>query len=265
MPRIISADELTGLIAKGGVVLLDASWVMCPKGDAAEWHKNQTRFDFYTPEQFQALLRYLGVNQGDTLVTYARGPMAGMSFAARAAFVLELYGLAPLVLNGGLTAWKGDVESAKWTAPPPGNITINTFQPEGRLATFDELYKGHDQGNSTFDNLDKINYLDCRPKEMFDEGKGAILGPKSTGYHLKGASHFGNGRICGDQGLVDDQQIKQVTSGLKPGVETVTACNTGLGASLAWLALRHVGIPAKMFNGSMTEIAARDSSLINEK
>ncbi|CAJ0564569.1 unnamed protein product, partial [Mesorhabditis spiculigera] len=228
MPRIISADELTGLIAKGGVVLLDASWVMCPKGDAAEWHK---KYDGHP----------------DALVND------------------KLYGLAPLVLNGGLTAWKGDVESAKWTAPPPGNIAINTFQPEGRLATFDELYKGHDQGNSTFDNLDKINYLDCRPKEMFDEGKGAILGTKSTGYHLKGASHFGNGRICGDQGLVDDQQIKQVTNGLKPGVETVTACNTGLGASLAWLALRHVGIPAKMFNGSMTEIAARDSSLINEK
>ncbi|CAJ0958500.1 unnamed protein product, partial [Mesorhabditis belari] len=305
MVKVISVNEVK---AQGGkLVFLEASWVMCPKPNIQEFKEKynenfealtkakkhpdfdqsripgaqpfsleifcppgeQTRFDFYSVDVFQKLLRFLGVNEGDSIIVYARGPMAGMAFAARAAFVLQLYGFSPLVLNGGLSAWVAagePTESGEWTHPTQeGNVTVKSFNANHSLITFDELNKKDAEGESTFDHLDKINYLDCRPKEQFDEGKGATVGPHSTGYRCRGARHFGNGSVCNEQGLLGLEAIKKVASTLKQNTPTVTACNTGLGASLAWLALDQAGVKAQLFSGSMTEIATRASHLINEK
>jgi thiosulfate/3-mercaptopyruvate sulfurtransferase len=308
MVKVVSVEEVKALKNKGEkLVFLEASWVMGPKPNLQEFKEKyygnfeeitklkkhpefessrlpgaqpfsleifcppgeQTRFDFYPVEVFQKLLRFLGVNEGDSIVVYARGPMAGMAFAARAAFVLQLYGLSPLILNGGLSAWTAAgeaTESGEWTHPAQeGNVTVKAFNSNHSLITFDELNKKDAEGESTFDHLDQINYLDCRPKEQFDEGKGTTFGPHSTGFHCRGARHFSNGTICNEQGLFGLEALKKVASTLKDNAPTVTACNTGLGASLAWLALDQAGVKARLFNGSMTEISARASHLINEK
>ncbi|KHJ91692.1 rhodanese-like protein [Oesophagostomum dentatum] len=75
--------------------------------DAAYYPSQYIRFDLYPPQEFEKYVRLLGINNGDHIVIYSRGPVAGMLWAARAWWTFKVYGHNKVsVLNGGLDAWK---------------------------------------------------------------------------------------------------------------------------------------------------------------
>ncbi|KAJ1352884.1 hypothetical protein KIN20_009379 [Parelaphostrongylus tenuis] len=212
----------------------------------------------------------LGVNDGDHVVVYSRGPAAGMLWAARAWWTFKVYGHEKVsVLDGGIDAYKkaghpvtNDVVVAK-----PGNWSAKTID-FSRFITFDELEKKNADGSAIFDDLRKINYLDARPSPVF---KGdvplGIPAEGATGSHLKHAKNVPFTVVVTDNGLKSREEIVAAmkSAGFDEQLPTVTACNGGGHASLLALALSHAGKQCKVFNGSLIEIGQRAPHYISEK
>ncbi|VDL83627.1 unnamed protein product [Nippostrongylus brasiliensis] len=203
--------------------------------DAAFYPSEFIRFDLYPADEFEKYIRLLGVNSGDHVVVYSRGSFAGMMWAARA-----------------------------WWAFKPGNWTAKKPDPS-RLISFEELSVENNNGVSLFDDLRKINYLDARTAGQYS-GKDPLGIPAvgATGSHLKGAKSVPIATVIGEKGIKSPEEIKLAlkNANFDESLPTVTACNTGIQASLLTLVLSTVGKQARLYNGSMAEIGLRASQLI---
>ncbi|WKY03409.1 hypothetical protein Q1695_004837 [Nippostrongylus brasiliensis] len=238
--------------------------------DAAFYPSEFIRFDLYPADEFEKYIRLLGVNTGDHVVVYSRGSFAGMMWAARAWWAFKLYGHENVsVLDGGLAAWKnaGHPVTNKPVIVKPGNWTAKKPDPS-RLISFEELSVENNNGVSLFDDLRKINYLDARTAGQYS-GKDPLGIPAvgATGSHLKGAKSVPIATVIGEKGIKSPEEIKLAlkNANFDESLPTVTACNTGIQASLLTLVLSTVGKQARLYNGSMAEIGLRASQLISEK
>ncbi|CAD6189791.1 unnamed protein product [Caenorhabditis auriculariae] len=229
--------------------------------DIAYYPTENERFALYDSKDFEQYVRRLGVNVGDHLVIYSRGPNGGIPFAARAWWTFRLYGHNTVsVMNGGLEAWKaitGVVKSGE-DLISPGNWEAKPLDKTS-LASFEEI---------PFDNLGSVVYLDGRPKELWT-GKEPLGYPNSsaTGSRVKGAKHFPLTEVIGPKGYKKKTDVDAAISKLniQPGQQVILSCNLGVGAAALYLAFARSGIPAKVYNGSMHELAHRNPGVITEK
>ncbi|CAJ0601988.1 unnamed protein product [Cylicocyclus nassatus] len=238
--------------------------------DAAYYPSQYIRFDLYPPEEFEKYIRLLGINAGDHVVIYARAQYAGMLWAVRVWWTFKLYGHDNVsVLNGGLNAWKkaGKPVSDDVPVVEPGDWKAQPID-KSILITFEELNEKRPGRPSIFDDLSKINLLDGRPASEFFEGKPLQIPTKGVpGYHMKGSKNLPLDVLIGEDGLKSKAVIERALekAGYNPNLPTVTMCNKGIQASVLALIMKQVGVKARVFNGSLTEVALRAPKLISEK
>ena len=148
---LITATELAQRLADGDpVTILDVRWQLTEPDGRAAYERGHIpgavyvsledelsdhtvtgrgRHPLPSGRDVEAAARRWGVRQGVPVVVYDDWNRAG---SARAWWVLTAAGIADVrILDGGLAAWRGPLESGSVT-PQPGDVTV----------THDDLYAG---------------------------------------------------------------------------------------------------------------------------
>uniref|UniRef100_A0A0M3HYT3 Thiosulfate sulfurtransferase n=1 Tax=Ascaris lumbricoides TaxID=6252 RepID=A0A0M3HYT3_ASCLU len=240
------------------------------------------RYGLYPPKVFEKYARILGINNGDHIVVYSRGPLSGMLFSSKLWWLLRYYGHENVqVLNGGLAAWiaagypvdgeKVVVKEGNFIARlnpqmlvefeelekkgADGKALLDKLETEGNfiarlnpqmLVEFEELEKKGADGKALLDKLETINFYDARPRGMYT-GETPQKFPSSgeiPGFHIAGAKNFPSTEIVNEHGIKPPAELRKVLqhAGYTEGRATIVSCALGIQAALADLALTTLGI-----------------------
>jgi thiosulfate/3-mercaptopyruvate sulfurtransferase len=215
-----------------GAVFVDMDAVL-----AAPASPEAGRHPLPDPEAFAAGLSALGIGDEDTVVAYDD---AGGVMAARLVWMLRALGRDAALLDGGLLAYDGPLETE--TAPrPPARLTARPW-PDDRLATIDDAA---DAGNVV---------IDARQRERF-RGDEEPLDPRAG--HIPGARSVparenvdANGRFLPPEQL----RAKLSEAGVVPGADVVSYCGSGVTACHNLLAIEHAGLgEGRLYPGSWSQ------------
>jgi thiosulfate/3-mercaptopyruvate sulfurtransferase len=186
---------------------------------------------------FAAGLSALGIGDDDTVIAYDD---AGGVMAARLVWMLRVLGHDAALLDGGLLAYDGPLETE---TPPraPAQFSARAW-PKDRLATID-------------DAADSANVvIDARQRERF-RGDEEPLDPRAG--HIPGAHSVparenvdANGRFLG----VEELRAKLAAAGVVPGAAVVSYCGSGVTACHNLLAIEHAGLgEGRLYPGSWSQ------------
>lgn len=232
-----------------------------------------SKYEFYArypPEIFEKYMRLLGVNAGDQIVLYGRGPAYGMMFPSAIAWLLKTYGHERIsILDGGFAQWVkrgGEVTSM---VPKFKEGTWKALTDRNRVISFEELSEKDSAGNNLFDKIGSVNFLDARARGQFDGAEETGLDPaKVGGSNLPGTKSAPAAEMFTKDGLLKptDELRKWLSScGLEKGKTVITMCNRGLQASMVAFAVENVDPSHKvlLYGGSLKEIEQRDPAKIS--
>ncbi|MEV4940396.1 sulfurtransferase [Streptomyces zaomyceticus] len=190
------------------------------------------------PAAFGAVMRRAGVSADTPVVVYDGG--IGWA-AARAWWLLRWAGHQDVrVLDGGLTAWQGEL-TEKTPTPEPGD-----FRPEpGALGLLDA------DAAAAFARSGLL--LDARAAERY---RGDVEPIDRVGGHIPGAVSAptsenvdAEGRFLGADALRD----RFAGLGAAGGTPVAVYCGSGVSGAHEVLALEIAGIPAALYAGSWSE------------
>ncbi|MGX6447667.1 sulfurtransferase [Patulibacter sp. S7RM1-6] len=190
-----------------------------------------------TPADFARGMATLGVGDGDAVVAYDDD---GGIIAARLVWMLRAAGHDAALLDGGLAAHDGPLE----TAVPPLAPAIFTARPwpAERLATID-------------DATDRARVvLDARPAERY---RGAEDGIDPRPGHIPGARSLPARENVGPDGRllpVAELRARFAAVGVTGEEDVVSSCGSGVSACHTLLAMEHAGLgPGRLFPGSWSQ------------
>ena len=192
--------------------------------------------------QFEAAMRACGVDRGDRVVAYDD---TGGSIAARLWFLLPWFGHPDAaVLDGGIQAWGGPLESGAVT-PEPGDF-VAAEPPRDRILSFaDVAMRG------------EVVLLDARVSERY---RGEVEPTGVRAGHIPGARSApwpGNLKPDGTFKAPEDLRAQYQALGVE-GPNAVAYCGSGVTACHDLLALEIAGLRgARLYEGSWSEWAVR--------
>ncbi|GAA4039992.1 sulfurtransferase [Streptomyces shaanxiensis] len=266
MNAIISASELARAAAGGNPpVLLDIRWQLSmPKADEPPFDGRATYEAGHIPgavyvdldrelasapgargrhplpdlADFGAAMRRAGVSSGTPVVVYDGG--LGWA-AARAWWLLSWTGHPDVrVLDGGLPAWEGPLETS---VPTPAE---GDFEPApGATALLDA------DGAAALARSGVL--LDARAGERY---RGEVEPIDPVGGHIPGAVSAPTNDNVGADGRflpAEELQSRFKKVGAAEGAEVGVYCGSGVSAAHEVLALAVAGIPAALYVGSWSE------------
>jgi thiosulfate/3-mercaptopyruvate sulfurtransferase len=192
------------------------------------------------PELFAASMAALGIADDDTIVAYDD---AGGVFAARLVWMLRAGGHSAALLDGGLAAWKGPLETAPRERPPARFAP--TPWPDERVASPDDA---SDPANVVLDARDGARYRG--EVELVDARAGHIPGARS----FPARENLGeDGRLLGAAELLG----RLAELGVGPGTPLVSYCGSGVTACHNLLVLEHLGLGhGRLYPGSWSQWSA---------
>ncbi|MFC9117044.1 MULTISPECIES: sulfurtransferase [Streptomyces] len=187
---------------------------------------------------FGAAMRRAGVSAGTPVVVYDGG--IGWA-AARAWWLLRWTGHPDVrVLDGGLSAWQGPLETA---VPEPAE---GDFVPEpGDTGVLD--------ADGAADLARTGVLLDARAGERY---RGEVEPIDPVGGHIPGALSAPTSDNVGADGRfrpADELRARFGELGVTPGAPVGVYCGSGVSAAHEVLALAVAGIPAALYVGSWSE------------
>lgn len=205
-------------------------------------HDGPGRHPLPSREGFEAEMRRLGVGRDDLVVAYDD---TGGSIAARLWFLLRRFGHpAAAVLDGGLQAWAGPLESGE-VQRPPGDFEASS-PPDGGVLSYDDVASLRDAA-----------VLDAR---TFERYTGAIEPTGVRAGHIPGArSAFWGDNLWPDGRFKSPEELRRRFLALGAhGPDTVVYCGSGVTACHDLLALEIAGLPgARLYEGSWSDWAPR--------
>ncbi|GMR44492.1 hypothetical protein PMAYCL1PPCAC_14687 [Pristionchus mayeri] len=237
--------------------------------EAATYPGQYEKSSLYPADIFQQYLRLLGVNKGDTVVVYSRGACSGMLWAARAWWLLKVYGMERVhVLEGGLDRWKADggavttdpatIQTGNWEAAAP---------KAGLFISFDDLFGSPAKVNDTVGC--QVNLLDARPAGQFNGTEPLSFDPNGApGARIPHSLNIPLPSLLTQAGeLKSGSELGAIlaAAGIDSAKPLVTMCNGGTQASLLGLACLKADKRFRLFNGSLREVAQRAPQLISDK
>jgi len=221
-----------------GAIFVDLEAVTGPKSD-----ENRGRHPLPSAEQFEAEMQRAGVDDATRVVAYDD---AGGSVAARLWFLLEWFGHAEqAVLDGGLQAWKGELE----TSTPhvrPGSFRVRPPDPS-RILDFDEMSR-----------LRGVPVLDARAGERY-RGEKEPVDPKAG--HVPGARNapFIANLVEPNGPFKSRAELREQYALLGAEDGAVVYCGSGVNACHHLLAMRVAGIEnGRLYAGSWSDWSNRD-------
>lgn len=203
----------------------------------------------------QQLIGGLGIGNDDHVVVVPAGQNApDVANATRVYWTFRAAGHDRVsVLDGGFAGWKADPTNPRADAPARRAPKSFTATPRPALrATLAEVEAAVRAG--------QIPLLDARSADQF-AGEAKSPQARAAGT-LPGAVNIENGAFysAADKRFVPADAVRALTAGAGIGKAdgTVTFCNTGHLASVAWFALSELaGVPGvRLYDGSMTEWSA---------
>jgi thiosulfate/3-mercaptopyruvate sulfurtransferase len=215
-----------------GAVFVDVDADLAAPGSLAEG-----RHPLPAPEDFAAAMGRLGIGDGDTVVAYDD---QGGVMAARLVWMLRASGHDAALLDGGVAAYDGPLETAV-PKRAPKRFTAAPW-PADRLATADDA---GDPANVTLDARQRERYLG-EPNPL-DARAGHIPGARSLparenvdaeGYFL----------------AVDELRSKLTEVGVDGTAPVVSSCGSGVTACHTLLVIEHAGMGhGRLYPGSWSE------------
>ena len=193
------------------------------------------------PEVFARGMREAGIGDDSTVVAYDD---AGGVVAARLVWLLRALGADAALLDGGLAAGDGPLETGPARAPAT-HFTARPW-PADRLAGIDEL---HDGGRILLDARDRNRF--SGELEPVDPRPGHIPGARN----LPARETLDGGRLLPDDVL----RAQLAEAGVAADSEVVASCGSGVNACHTLLVLEALGLPpGRLFPGSYSQWSNSD-------
>ena len=199
--------------------------------------------------QFESEMRKAGVNEDTEVVVYDD---AGGSVAARLWFLLGWFGHdAQAVLDGGMQAWGGPLETAV-TTPAAGSF--QSREPDRtRILGFDDVRR-----------LDGVPLLDARAGERY-RGEKEPVDPKAG--HIPGAlSAPWMDNLGPDGRFKSPGDLREQFAALGAGDGAVVYCGSGVNATHHLLAMEVAGVRnGRLYAGSWSDWSHREAPVATGK
>lgn len=193
-----------------------------------------------SPDVFQAAMRAAGISGSTLVVAYDD---ASGSIAARLWWLLRRYGhRAARVLDGGIAAWAGPLESGE-VSVMPGDFTARQAPADD---TLDRVAVRERQAGTVL--------LDARAPERY---RGETEPVDARAGHIPGAvSAPWAGNLDSDGTFLDPAQLRRRYRelGVADGEQVIVYCGSGVNACHDLLALELAGFPgARLYEGSWSD------------
>lgn len=189
------------------------------------------------PEVFAQGMGALGISDNSTVVAYDD---AGGVIAARLVWMLRVTGHDAALLDGGIGAYRGELETTQSTRPA---VRKSVFAwPASRLVDIDELA-----------NPDLV-LLDARDRNRF-RGDFEPVDPRAG--HIPGARNLAcRENLDGDARMLPPAILRErfEAVGVSDNTDVVSYCGSGVTACFNLLALELAGFgPGRLFPGSWSQ------------
>jgi thiosulfate/3-mercaptopyruvate sulfurtransferase len=216
-----------------GAVFVDLDrWLAAPPSPA------EGRHPLPDPDVFARGMSELGIGDEDTVVAYDD---AGGVVAARLVWMLRATGREAALLDGGLTAWEGPLETEARARRPPARVTPVPW-PAERLASIDAAA---DNANVVLDARDRERYLGLH--EPVDPRAGHIPGARSLPARE-------NVDAAGRLLPVEELRRRFAAAGVGRSTPVVSYCGSGVNACHTLIALEHAGLgEGRLYPGSWSQ------------
>jgi thiosulfate/3-mercaptopyruvate sulfurtransferase len=226
---------LAGHLPGARFVDLDA-WLAGPASPA------EGRHPLPDPEVFAEGLRRLGVRGGGPdptpVVAYDDG---GGATAARLVWLLRVLDHPAALLDGGTTAWDGDLAVGPEPEPARGQFVARPW-PRERLVDLGDL------------GAPGTVLLDARNAERY-RGEAEPVDPRAG--HVPGARNLPYGSILQPDGRLlpaDELRRRFESVGVTAGEDVVSYCGSGVTACHNLLVLEHAGLGrGRLYAGSWSQ------------
>jgi thiosulfate/3-mercaptopyruvate sulfurtransferase len=181
----------------------------------------------------EAAARRWGVRQGVPVVVYDDWNRAG---SARAWWVLGAAGISDVrILDGGLSAWTGPLETGTVT-PEPGDVSV----------PHDDLYAGA-RPTLTADQVGNVTLIDARAPERF---RGDVEPVDPVAGHIPEARNVPSTSLLGEDGrFLHGAELARLSGDGAIGAY----CGSGVTASVVVAAFAIAGVEAALYPGSWSE------------
>ncbi len=194
------------------------------------------------PHVFADGLARLGIAPDSTVVAYDD---AGRVIAARLVWLLRAIGVAAALLDGGLAAYDGPLETEP-AVRPRAEFPARPW-PAELLA---DLAAATGPG---------VVLLDARDPERY---RGDVEAVDARAGHVPGARNLPARSTVDERGRLLPVPVlweRLAGVGVHPGARVVSSCGSGVTACHTLLVLEHVGIgPGRLYPGSWSQYAATD-------
>lgn len=194
------------------------------------------------PATFADALSRLGIGDGDTVVAYDDDAGA---IAARLVWMLRTIGQDAAVLDGGITAWRGPLESGD-ASRTRAHFTPRPW-PADRLAAIDEV------------TAPPGVVIDARAPERFagDDAVDPRAGHIPGSRNLPCRGHVDSGGRLRPQ---PELAARFRAVGVEPDTPFIASCGSGVTACLNLLVAEHLGLEdGRLFPGSWSQYGADPS------
>jgi thiosulfate/3-mercaptopyruvate sulfurtransferase len=232
-----------------GAVPVDLDrWLAAPPSAAG-------RHPLPDPATFAAGLAAAGIGTGDVVVGYDD---AGGVIAARLVWMLRAWGVDAALLDGGLLAWDGPLETGPPPAPrPPREPVAPRPWPVSLLADVAEVEAV--SADAAAGRPAPAVVLDARPADRY-AGAPDALDPRAG--HIPGARSLPARANVGEDGrLLPAAELRRRldAAGAGGGAGVISSCGSGVTACHTLLLLEHVGLaPGRLYPGSWSEWSRSD-------
>jgi len=210
---------------------------------AAPASPEEGRHPLPDPEVFARGMASLGIGDADTVVAYDD---LGGTVAARLVWMLRVTGRSAALLDGGIGAWDGPLETAA-SERPPAAFSARSWPPEA-LASADDAA---DPANAVIDARQHERYVGAGPDPV-DPRPGHVPGARS----LPAVDNVG-----GEGRLLDRDELRRrfAAAGADGSRPVVSYCGSGVTACHNLVLLEHLGLPpGRLYAGSWSQWSHSD-------
>ena len=245
--RILESDE--------DVLLYDLGHI--PGAQKIDWHtdlNDSVVRDYVSKEQFQTLLRRLGIDNSTTVVFY--GDKSNW-WATYAFWVFQLFGFTNAkVVDGGRAKWEAEGRELSTDVPKyPATQYVAGERNDAAIRAFKEETLAHSTAKKPLIDVRSPDEFSGKKTHMPEYPQEGVL----RGGHVPGAKSVPWARAANPDGTfktADElRAIYEGEAGLQKGDDVIAYCRIGERSSHTWFVLTYLlGYPTvRNYDGSWTE------------
>ncbi len=245
--RVLESDEDVLLYETGHI----------PGAVKIDWHNDlndPVQRDYVSREQFQALVRRLGIDSSTTVVFYGD---KNNWWATYALWVFRLFGFSSVrVLDGGRSKWESEGRALVTTAPSVSPTQyVAPERDDAPIRAFMVEVRAHVDGHGKLIDVRSPDEYTGKKLHMPDYPQEGAM----RGGHIPGAKSVPWARAANPDGTFksaeDLRAIYEGEAGLTKGDDVVAYCRIGERSSHTWFVLTYLlGYDhVRNYDGSWTE------------